>query len=265
MLGMPRSANSILRHRQVLMYRAARSLVELRILFLAVAIVLAIVSTSIFIAIAISAIFDPTGLIDGTMLASFARSEDIASELGWMMSIYSVAAAAIAFACLRWPRLLLLMDRILRRGTTHRRERGRSLIRLLSAAFGVIHALLLLTPLIFLAQTVNKWMNAADLPSHITVVSPPPFLEAVLFLCVYYGSTLLAIFLIIVRGRGRRCARCSYSLTSWRASANRCPECGNQWKRLGGTRYGTRLHRAWLYSGVALLLAAASIWAFVPL
>lgn len=262
---MPRSDASILRQRQVRMYRAARSLVELRILFLAVAIVLALVSANVLIAIVISAIFDPSRLIDRTMLASFAQSEGIASELGAMMLIYLIIAAAIAFACLRWPRVLLLIDRILRRGTPRRRERGRSLIRLLSAAFGVTHAILLVTPVVFLAQTTHKWINAADVPAHITVVSPPRFGEAFLFLFIYFGSTLLAIPLIVIRRRGRSCSRCSYPMTSWRASADRCPECGNPWKRLGGTVYGTRLHRAWLLSGITLLLAAAAIWAFVPL
>jgi len=227
--------------------------------------VLTLSSTSILIAIAISALMDPARLIDGTMLASFAQSEGIASELGTMMLIYLIVAAAIAFACLQWPRVLILIDRILRRSTHRRRERGRSLVRLLSAAFGVIHALLLITPVVFLAQTIHKWLNAANVPAHITVVSPPRFAEAFLFLLIYFGSTLLAIALIITRGRGRACSRCTYRLTSWRASADRCPECGNRWKRLGGTRYGTRLHHAWLLSGIALLLAAASIWAFVAL
>lgn len=262
---MPRSDASILRQRQVRMYRAARSLVELRILFLAVAIVMALISANVPIAIAISALMDPSRLIDATMLASFARSEGIASELGAMMLIYLIIAAAIAFVCFRWPRILIFIDRLLRRGTPRRRERGRSLIRLLSAAFGVIHALLLLTPLLFLAQATHKWINAADVPAHITVVSPPRFADAFLFIFVYYGSTVLAIALIVIRRRGRSCARCNYRFTSWRASADRCPECGNPWKRLGGTVYGTRLHRAWLLSGIALLLAAASIWAFVPL
>lgn len=265
MLRMPRSDASILRQRQVRMYRAARSLVELRILFLAIAIVIALVSSNLLIAIVISAIFDPSRLIDRTMLASFARSEGIASELGLMMSIYLIIAIAIAFVCMRWPRILILIDRLLRRRATRRRERGRSLIRLLSAAFGVIHALLLITPLLALAQAVSKAINAADVPAHITVVSPPRFAEAVLFLLVYYGSTFLAIALIIIRRRGRSCSRCSYPMISWRASADRCPECGNPWKRLGGTIYGTRLHRAWLLSGISLLLAAAAIWAFVPL
>lgn len=81
----------------------------------------------------------------------------------------------------------------------------------------------------------------------------------------YVGSVLIGVGLLFRRGRNRRCDHCSYPMISWRASPDRCPECGNRWKRLGGTRYGTRLHRAWLLSGIALLLAAASIWAFVPL
>ncbi len=105
------------------------------------------------------------------------------------------------------------------------------------------------------------WIIGAASSPHIAALWPMPAKASL----VMGASFLIGFQLTLYLGTGRRCSRCAYRMVSFRQSLERCPECGNPWKRLGGTVFGHRPPRAVLYVGCSLLIVAAAIWALVPI
>lgn len=74
----------------------------------------------------------------------------------------------------------------------------------------------------------------------------------------YIGGTLIAQAPFVRRGVRLVCAGCDYPMRSWRGAPDRCPECGNQWRRDWRARFGVRA-TSWrsLAIGASLLIASA--------
>ncbi len=254
---MSRTDASILRQRQVRMYRAAHSFLALRVFVATYAILVLAWGAAYAIALAVEQWGNPLRITRNSVLYLMAYFDDSQPSLFDLFLAFNLGALGLIVAS-RLPQILHSIFEILRcaaspNSTWLRRHRSGRLLRGVRAighyAVLVAIALVPLTILLFAILVIlflGDWWHS-------------------LILLTYCGATLVATGAIVVVGPGRSCSHCSYPMTSWRASANRCPECGNLWKSLGGTVYGTRLRRAWLFSGIALLLAAAAIWAFVPL
>lgn len=54
------------------------------------------------------------------------------------------------------------------------------------------------------------------------------------------------------------CAKCDYAMGSWRAAADRCPECGNAWKEPWRARIGERRVRGRVIAMGALVLVVST-------
>ena len=229
----------------------------MRLFFLAASIAAFAVSTVFLAGLAFAAIIGRHNIPGHTMLSG--TTSDSAQAEAPAFAVTLVVAVPIAFACVRWSRILVRIACISHRNSIRRHHGARLLLGILSAPFVVVHAYALLTPIFFVVLAIHDEFASAPI-----MLGPQAIANSTSMLAVFYGSTLVAIALTIYRGRGRSCARCAYPFTSWRGSADLCPECASPWKRLGGTVYGTRLHRAWFFSGIALLVAAGAIWAFVP-
>ena len=74
----------------------------------------------------------------------------------------------------------------------------------------------------------------------------------------YIGGMLVAQAPFVRRGVRLVCAGCDYPMRSWRSAPDRCPECGNQWRRDWRARFGVRA-TSWrsLAIGASLLIASA--------
>ncbi len=252
---MPRSDASILRQRQVRMYRAAHSFLALRVLVATCAILVLAWGAAYAIALAVEHWGNPLRITRSSVLYLMAYFDDSKPSPLDLFLAFSSGSLGLVVA-FHLPQILRAPFEILRRialphSTWLRRNRSGGPLREVREVghYAVLVAIALVPFAILLFMIIvpsrDGWFP--------------------LILLAYCGVALIATGAIVVVRRGRSCSRCSYRLTSWRGSADRCPECANPWKRLGGTVYGTRLHRAWLLSGITLLLAAAAIWAFVPL
>lgn len=242
---MPRSDASILRQRQVRMYRAAsRPIIRLYLFMLGL--IMSVAGGTVVVSYLIALVRTGRTVLYGT---SFQLLMECTIAYSWLVT-GSLAVAfvgiVILILCFTTPRFEAHLFGLTARRPSPRFARQRHLIRLW-----------------WRRLEIAAWLILGAYG--VVVVSRLLPMYPAVPLLVYAASLLIGVGLLFRHGVERRCSRCSYRLTSWRASANLCPECANPWKRLGGTVYGTRLHRAWLLSGIPLLLAAAAIWAFVPL
>jgi hypothetical protein len=63
-------------------------------------------------------------------------------------------------------------------------------------------------------------------------------------------------------GYGLSCARCGYTMGSWRSAPAVCPECGRDWRRPWKQRWGHRRTSRWvLATGTGLVMVAG--WALL--
>lgn len=155
-----------------------------------------------------------------------------------------------------WPRLVAeAVLRINTRRRSVRRHRRRKPSRRWRLVLTWLFAINMLLPL----AVVPLWAYYA-ISSHYA-----GGWSSVATLTLVYLAWLLIALSTLHLGSGRRCSRCEYHMTTFRGSPDLCPECGSHWKSLGGTVFGHRPPRALLYLGLALLLAAAAIWALVPI
>jgi hypothetical protein len=238
----------------------------MRVFFLAAAIAVSTVSAMFLTSIAIAALVSRDSLPQGTML--YMATSDAAAAEAADFAIAGIIAIAVALVCLKWPRVLVALvpvaDRVARHATTRRRKQGRFLVRILSAPFALLHAYMLLVPVYAVGQAIHELLDPPVRTAKYVVYENHSLADSGSGVFMFFGVTSISCGLLIIRSRGRSCSRCTYRMNSWRGSADRCPECGNLWKRLGGTLYGRRISRAWLFAGVALLVAALGVWAFAP-
>lgn len=92
---------------------------------------------------------------------------------------------------------------------------------------------------------------ATESPSHgLPIIDEAVFLAAGLFITCWVG---------IRRRVDLQCARCGYEIGSLRRAGDRCPECRNKWKRVGGLRRFRRISIWWLVGGLGLIVMAGAM------
>jgi len=254
------SSASILRHKQVLRWRASRS-PHLRPIMLGFAIssllngVWSIVEWGL--AQVVNRPAGAPGAVTGLQLAMI-RTTSLDLRLDLAFASLGLGLVCLAFTIF-WPRLFSeirpRLERFKRAHPAHFPVRRPSRRARWFASRGIFAiAMMPLVPML-------AWSSGAIAFPSVAALWPMQAKSSL----VMAASFLIAFPLTFNYGSGRRCSRCEYRMTTFRGSPDLCPECGSHWKHLGGTIFGRRPPRALLYLGVAMLLAAAAIWALVPI
>ncbi len=78
-------------------------------------------------------------------------------------------------------------------------------------------------------------------------------------ICIQAGLMTVAFGVTGRIGSRVVCARCNYAMGTWRGSSDRCPECGQDWKRPWNAALGVRrVHWPTVLIGVGFLSTAAA-------